>query len=205
MLGRAFQDSDTVANAPPVIILGNDLWRRRFNGDPNIIGKTIRISRRETPPTIIGVMPPGVRFLPAPAVAQEPNYNVNAQVDFWTPAAPNPNRLKQPMWNVVGRLQNGATLDSAQAELGRHRCEASASRPRLRRYHAQMQSLTAEMNRDGRRILLPLLGAAALVLLIACGNVAALLAGARTRAAAGIRGALRPRRRTLSAFPAGLR
>ena len=71
----------------PVIILGYELWQRKFNGDPNIVGKTIRMSRRETPPTIIGVMPPGVRFLPSPAAAQEPNYNVNATVDFWTPAA----------------------------------------------------------------------------------------------------------------------
>ncbi|MCI0666413.1 MAG: ABC transporter permease, partial [Acidobacteria bacterium] len=74
-LGRAFQDSDTVTNAPPVIILGYDLWRRRFNSDPDIIGKAIRISRRDTPPTVIGVMPSGVRFLPATGAAKEPNYN----------------------------------------------------------------------------------------------------------------------------------
>jgi putative ABC transport system permease protein len=174
-LGRAFQDSDTVANAPPVIILGHDLWQRRFNGDPNIIGKTVRISRRDTPPTIIGVMPPGVRFLPAPAVAQEPNYNVNARVDFWAPAAPNPDRLKQPNWNVVGRLQSGATLDAAQAELAVIIARQAQADRDFEGFTAQTQSLTSEMNRDGRRILLPLLGAAALVLLIACGNVAALL------------------------------
>src|SRR5262245_547025 len=111
-LGRAFQDSDTVNNAPPVVILGHDLWLRRFNGDPNIVGKTVRISRRNTPPTVIGVMPPGIRFLPAPSAAKEPNYNVNAQVDFWVPAAPSPESLKQPFWNVVGRLQSGTTLDA---------------------------------------------------------------------------------------------
>ncbi|HKQ73888.1 MAG TPA: ABC transporter permease [Blastocatellia bacterium] len=174
-LGRVFMDSDTVANAPPVIILGNDLWRRRFNGDPNIIGKTIRISRRDTPPTIIGVMPPGIRFLPAPAVAQEPNYNVNAQVDFWVPAAPDPNRLKQPIWNVVGRLQSGTALDGAQAELAVIAARQAQADRDFEGVTAKLQSLAAEMNRDGRRILLPLLGAAALVLLIACGNVAALL------------------------------
>jgi putative ABC transport system permease protein len=174
-LGRAFQDSDVVANAQPVIILGHDLWRRRFNGDPNIIGKTIRVSRRDTPPTVIGVMPPGIRFLPAPAVAQEPNYNVNAQVDFWIPVAPAPDRLKQPNWNVVGRLQSGVTPEAAQAELAVITARQAQADREFEGFTTQTQSLIAEMNHDGRRILLPLLGAAALVLLIACGNVAALL------------------------------
>ncbi|MGH9768527.1 MAG: ADOP family duplicated permease, partial [Blastocatellia bacterium] len=154
---------------------GHDLWRRKFNGDPNIIGKTIRINRRDTPPTVIGVMPPGVRFLPAPGAAKEPNYNVNAQVDFWVPAAPNPERLKQPGWNVVGQLQSGARLDAAQAELAVITARQAQADRDFEGFTARTQSLTAEMNRDGRRILLPLLGAAALVLLIACGNVAALL------------------------------
>ena len=174
-LGRAFQDSDTAANAPPVVIIGNDLWRRRFNGDPNIVGKTIRLSRRDTPPTVIGVMPPGVRFLPAPGAAKEPNYNVNAQVDYWIPGAPNPQILKAPFWNVVGRLQSGTTLDAAQAELAVMTARQAQAERDFAGVTARTQSLTDEMNRDGRRILLPLLGAAALVLLIACGNVAALL------------------------------
>jgi putative ABC transport system permease protein len=174
-MGRAFQDSDTITNAPPVIIIGYDLWQRRFNGDPNIIGKTVRISRSDTPPTVIGVMPPGIRFLPAPGAAKEPNYNVNSQVDFWFPAAPNPERLKQPGWNVVGRLQNGTTLDAAQAELAVIIARQAQADRDFAGFTAQTQSLTAEMNRDGHRILLPLLGASALVLLIACGNVAALL------------------------------
>jgi putative ABC transport system permease protein len=174
-IGRAFQDSDSLTNAPPVIILGHELWRVRFNSDPGVIGKTARISRFDTPPTIIGVMPPGIRFLPAPAVAQEPNYDVNAQVDFWIPARINPDSLKQPNWNVVGRLQNGTTLNAAQSELAVITARQSQAEREFEGFTAQTQSLTAEMNRDGRRILLPLLGAAALVLLIACGNVAALL------------------------------
>ena len=81
VLGRAFAESDA-APPTPVIVLGYELWQRKFNGDPNIVGKTMRMSRRDTPPTIIGVMPPGIRFLPSPAAAQEPNYNVNAVVDY---------------------------------------------------------------------------------------------------------------------------
>src|SRR6478672_1178052 len=175
VLGRTFLESETGTTPAQVIILGYDLWRRKFNGDPDIIGKTIRMSRRETPPTVIGVMPPGVRFLPSPTEAQEPNYNVNAAVDFWLPATPDPARLKQPQWDVVGRLQSGATLHQAQAELTILAARQAQADRDFEGVTPQVQSLTAELNRDGRRILLPLLGAAALVLLIACGNAAALL------------------------------
>ena len=116
-IGRTFQDLDTVEGAAPVIILGYDLWQRRFAGDPDVLGQPLPMSRRETPPTIIGVMPPAVRFLPSRSGAQEPNYDVDAQVDFWIPVIPNPELLQAPIWNVVGRLPAGVTLESAQAEL----------------------------------------------------------------------------------------
>ena len=58
LLGRTFNDSETTFRPKPVIILGYNLWRQKFNGDPAIIGKTIRISRWDTPPEVIGVMPP---------------------------------------------------------------------------------------------------------------------------------------------------
>ena len=90
VLGRTFVESETGAGPVRVIVLGYELWQRKFNGDPHIIGKTVRISRWDTPPTVIGVMPPGVRFLPSPTSAQEPNYDVNALVDFWIPVIPDP-------------------------------------------------------------------------------------------------------------------
>ena len=175
VLGRSFVESEVGTKPAPVIILGYDLWQRRFNGDRNIVGKTIRISRQDTPPTVIGVMPPGVRFLPSPGASQEPNYNVNALVDFWIPVTPNAKFLKEPRWDVVGRLRGGTTPVQAQSELaviaGR---EARADKD-FDGFDPQVQSMADFMNRDGRRILMPLLGAAALVLLIACGNTAALL------------------------------
>ena len=161
---------------PPAqsIILGYELWQRKFNGDPHIVGKTLRMSRRDTPPTVIGVMPPGVRFLPSPAAAKEPNYNVNALVDFWMPAS-RIRRAEATVWDVVGRLKDGVTPKQAQAELDDSR-RARRRRPSATsRLHARVQSLTDELNATAARILLPLFGAAALVLLIACGNTAALL------------------------------
>jgi predicted permease len=174
-MGRTFSEADMRPSAPPVVVLGYDLWQRRFHRDRNILGKTIRISRSDTPPVVIGVMPPGVRFLPSPGASQEPNYNINAHVDFWIPAVPNPARQKNPGWDVVGRLRAGVTPLQAQAELATITQREANSEHDFAGFAPRVEPLAEEMNRDGNRILLPLLGAAALVLLIACGNVAALL------------------------------
>jgi putative ABC transport system permease protein len=175
VLGRTFLESETGEKSAPVIILGYDLWQRKFNGDPNILGKTIRMSRANTPPTVIGVMPPRVRFLPSPGASQEPNYNLNALVDFWIPARVNPDRMKSRDWDIVARMKDGATLPQAQAELTTLATREAQSDRDFDGFAPSLHPLTEELNRDGRGILLPLMGAAGLVLLIACGNVAALL------------------------------
>jgi putative ABC transport system permease protein len=175
ILGRSFVEAEAGGKTAPVVLIGYDLWQRKFNGDPRIIGKTIRISRLDPPPTVIGVMPPGVRFLPSPGAAQEPNYNVNGLVQFWMPVTPNPARIKAMQWDVVVRLREGATPAQAESELrilaGR---EAQTERS-FEGFTPKIELLSDELNAAGGRILMPLLGAAALVLLIACGNAAALL------------------------------
>jgi putative ABC transport system permease protein len=175
VVGRGFAEQDFAQGPTKVILLGYEFWQRTFNGDPQIIGKTVRISRSEVPPTIIGVMPPGVRFLPSPGAAKEPNYNVNALVDFWSPAEPDPKYLKYPVWNMVARLKDGVTPQQGQGELAVLTAREAQAEKQFEGFRPQLQALTEEMNQDGRGILLPLLGAAALVLLIGCGNVAALL------------------------------
>ena len=173
--GRGFADADFQQGPTKAIMLGYEFWQREFAGDPQIIGKTVRVSRWQVAPTVIGVMQPEVRFLPSPGNAKEPNYDVNAKVDFWIPAEPDPKNLKEPDWNVVARLRDGATQEQAQQELAVLAAREAQTEKKYEGFRPQLQSLTDEMNRDGRRILLPLLGAAALVLLIACGNAAALL------------------------------
>src|ERR1700687_1068149 len=175
VLGRSFEDSDIGTGPVKVILLGYELWQRTFNGDPQIIGKTVRISRWEVPPTVIGVMPPGVRFLPSPGAAKEPNYDVNATVDFWIPAAPDPKYLKDPYWNLVARLRDGTMQQQGQQELALLAAREAQSEKGFEGFMPQLESVAEEMNQDGRRILLPLLGAATLVLLIGCGNAAGLL------------------------------
>ncbi len=177
VLGRKFVASDTAPSAAPVLMIGYEMWQRSFGGNPNILGQTVRVGRQDAPFEIVGVMQPGVRFLPSPNAAQEPNYDVNALVDIWAPFAPgsNPEELKRPQWNIVGRLAPGGTPEQAQAELALITARQAQADRDFAGFTPDVQLLTSEFNRDGERILLPLFGAAALVLLITCGNVAALL------------------------------
>jgi putative ABC transport system permease protein len=174
-LGHGFDDSDFEQGHVKSILLGYEFWQHAFGGDKQIIGKTVRISRWESSPVVIGVMEPGVRFLPSPGAAKEPNYDVNATVDWWVPLSLDPKDLKEPGWNVVGRLRDGVTPQRGLQELAVLTAREASAEKRFEGFSPQLEPLTDEMNRDGRRILLPLLGAAALVLLIACGNAAALL------------------------------
>ena len=174
-MGRGFDDSDFGQGPVKSIVLGYEFWQRVFGGDEQIIGKTVRISRWTVSPVVIGVVEPGVRFLPSPGASKEPNYDVNATVDFWVPAALDPKHLKDPGWNVVGRLRDGATMQRGQQELAVLTAREASEEKQFEGFAPQLEPLTDEMNRDGSRILLPLLGAAALVLLIACGNAAALM------------------------------
>ncbi len=175
VLGRAFTAEEAKPGANPVILISYDLWKRKFKGDRNVIGQTVKISRWPAPPSIIGVMPPGVRFLPSPGASQEPNYNLNARCDFWVPAAPNPQRLRNRNWDVVARMHSGVTPRQAQTELGIITAREIQADRDFEGFTPRLEPLTQELNREARGILLPLLGAAILVLLIACGNAAALL------------------------------
>ena len=190
--GRGFEEADFALGPTRAIVLGYEFWQRAFNGDPQIVGKTVRISRWDVPPTVIGVMQPGVRFLPSPGAAKEPNYNVNATVDFWAPVAANPKAMTDPYWDVVARVRPGIPLRQAQQELALLAARESQTEPQFEGFAPQLQPLADEMNGDGRRILLPLLGAAALVLLIGCGNAAALLLvrGLQRQQEYAVRGAL---------------
>lgn len=170
-IGRSFHEGDATVETPGVII-GHELWQRRFGGDPAVLGQTIRLSRMP-PLTVVGVMPPDVRFLPSPGVEQEPNYDLNGRVDFWQPM---PTQLRERgIWDVVALLKPGATVADAQAELTVLAARQAEADPNLEGVTAELEALTSVLNQDGKRILWPLLVSAGLVLLISCGNAAALL------------------------------
>ena len=74
VLGREFVAGEASrTKVPPTgIILGYELWQRQFHGDRSILGTAVRISRYPAPLPVVGVMPPGVRFLPIPATPANP-------------------------------------------------------------------------------------------------------------------------------------
>ncbi len=174
--GREFLPSEAASGGPPTaVIIGYDLWQRTFNGDPDIIGRSIRISRLPAPLPVVGVMPPDVRFLPDPGNASEPGYDVDAQVDFWVPVVADESQLTQRQWNVVGRLAPGMSADVVNAEVAAVAARQRAEDSTLEGLTATARPLLEVLNEDGRRLLLPLFGAVALVFFIACANVAGLL------------------------------
>jgi putative ABC transport system permease protein len=177
ILGREFLDSESARlNAPSTaIILGHDFWQRKFNADPNIVGKSVRLSRMPAPLPVVGVMPPGVRFLPDPAAASEPNYDVNARVDFWLPMTPDESRPGSRAGNIVARLRQGASAAEAQAEAAAIASGLAGSDSRLQGLTASATPVPDVLNKEGRQLLVPLFGSVGLVFLIACANVAGLL------------------------------
>ena len=176
-LGRAFLPSEGIRD--PVVIIGHDLWQRTFEADPHIIGRQIHLSRGDMrgigPRTIIGVMPPGVRFLPDASNASEPDYDVNERVDYWLPAQIDWKHAKEDLYNVAGRLRQGVSPAQAQAELDVLTARQALADHDFEGLTGRIEPLQEELNRDARRLLIPLFSAVALVFLIACGNVAGLL------------------------------
>lgn len=104
MLGRAFAEDDARVGAPLVVVIGHDLWQRRFLGDSSVIGRTVRVTGIAA--TIVGVMPDGFAF--------------PRNQELWTPLqfVPEAYEPRQgPAIDVIGRLAPGASVGRLQAEL----------------------------------------------------------------------------------------
>jgi putative ABC transport system permease protein len=157
------------------VIIGHTLWERQYNRDPNIIGKTLQISRMAAPLPIVGVMPAGVRFLPDPAASSEPNYDLNAQVEYFLPLAPDETNPRARGWNVVSRLRDGQSLEQAHDEIAGFTARQLREDPRLEGLTVSVRPMLEVLNREGRNLLQPLFGFVVLVFVVACVNVAGLL------------------------------
>jgi len=177
ILGRTFVDGEAARpDTPPgAIILGYERWQKSFGGDPAIVGKTIRLSRMPSPLPVVGVMSPGVRFLPDPGAAAEPNYDLHAPVDFWLARVPDASRPTSGAGFAVTRLKPGRTLEQARAELAALTTRVGADEPTLKDLTADVRLVEDVLNADGRALLVPLMGSVMLVFLIAVANVAGLL------------------------------
>jgi len=164
LIGRTFSPEEDLFNGPNAAVLTERLWQRRFGADHGVVGKALRVGNYTYP--IIGVMPDSVRF---PA----------ADVDFWIPAKLPPlvMRVRDARWeSAVGRLKEGATARSAQADLSAVQAHLAAQFPATDANWSPIVEALKEFTVGGiRRSLWILFGAVSLVLLITCANVACLL------------------------------
>ena len=175
-LGRTFRPEDSTAGAPPTILLGWELFERRFGGDRSIVGTQILVN--DEPTLVIGVMPRSFRLrLP-------PDASVPDRLQAWQPFWPDfdGGAREAQFLRVVGRLRPGVTIEQARGEIGaitgRLQAEDGISRA----------FTTVPLQDDGvreiRGPLVALFVGVGLLLMIACVNVASLQvarAAARSR------------------------
>jgi len=165
LLGRDFSSADDAQGAEPVAILSHGLWRSRYGGDDNIVGRTIRINGTAT--TVVGVMPDGFEFPLRAAV--------------WQPASQRPGFNAQKRdhrtFDVFGRLRDTATIEQARAEFTAVTAALAAAHPATNgtvgvRIVPFTESYVGPPT-EGPPLLM--ITAGILVLLIACANAANLL------------------------------
>ena len=162
--GREFTPEEETLNGPAAVLISDRFWRRRFNADPKIIGKNLRLDGHLTP--IIGVMPPSFLF-------------PNRDTDLWCPI-PAGISYGQPRENnwfiVIGRLKPGVTISQARANLATVQAQLGREFPKTdAQLSVGIEQLKETTIADSRRSLWLLFGSVTLLLIIACTNIVALL------------------------------
>jgi predicted permease len=173
LAGRVLTEADEVPAAPPVVLLGYDVWQSRLLGDPNVIGRTIQLG--ETYATVVGVMPKGFSF--------------PVSHDLWMPlktAGLHQAPLQGPGITIFGRIAPGVTFDEAQAELtviGRRAAgEFAATHEHLQPQVAPFTTVFHEHNGSDFKYLAAINLFAIMLIVLVSSNVALLLfARAATR------------------------
>jgi predicted permease len=166
-IGRSFSEEDDAPGTPETIILGYGYWQRRFGGDRDVLGQTVTVNGR--PREVVGVMPEGLEFL------------------RWRPAVYLPFQFDPAevyvgnfSYQAIGRLMPDATIESANADIDRmlplavERYPGGISLGMLEEagFAGNAHSLKEDVVGDVGSTLWVLLGTVAMVLLIACANVA---------------------------------
>ena len=167
-MGRSFIPEEGEPNSSDVVVISHGLWRRWFGGNPQVVGKVLNVAGMQA--TVIGVMPAGFRFM--------------NDTDLWAPVRVgmfDTEGRRSHSWQVVGRLKDGVTLEQAQSQMDVISAQLAEAYPESHDGKGMgfvpLGEGLAENYRPG---ILLLMGATTLLLLIACGNVAGLLAARAT-------------------------
>jgi len=164
LLGRTISDKDDRPNAPPVAILSYELWQRRFAADPKTVGRTVQLNDR--PVEVIGIMPAGFRFI----------YQDN---DVWSASQLDRNqnwrRMAGRFIRVVGRVKHGTTLAAARSEMRTLAEQLAVTYEFNQNTTVDLVPLRDELTGQVQSSIVVLYAAVAVLLLIACVNVANLL------------------------------
>ncbi|MGC1089341.1 MAG: ABC transporter permease, partial [Candidatus Acidiferrum sp.] len=158
-LGRSFTADECKWNGPRVTMLSDEVWRRRFGADPNIVGKTLTFDGG--PVTVVGVLPASFDF----GTIFTPGSSVDLFVPF--PLSPETNRWGNTI-AVVGRLKPGATVEKAQAEATILGKELEQLHPKLNDFEPKLSMLNEHVSGKARPAVLVLACAVGVVMLIVC-------------------------------------
>ena len=162
ILGREFREGEDQPGSPPVAMIGEGLWKRRFGGEASLLGQNVTLNGIDY--TVVGIAPAAPGLL--------------SNGDIWTPMTIDPSkefRLNH-LIIAVGRLKPGVTIEQAQSEMDGVARRVGQQYPEVKNWGIHLQTLyDLLVPRPLRTALLVLLGAVVLVLLIASANVANLL------------------------------
>ena len=162
-LGRTFTPEEDQPRRNNVAIISDALWQRKFGADRGVVNRAVRLDGDLV--TVVGVMPPGFSIL-------------DKTVQVWEPVGFSAeSRTPRGRWlHVVARVKRGTTIERAQQDMERVQAEMIRLFPRFNTgWRVRVRSLKDNLTHEARPALLVLLATVALVLLIACANVANLL------------------------------
>ena len=171
LVGRTFHPDDDRRGSPRTVVLGYGFWQRQFGGDAGVVGRTIVLSGKTF--TVVGIMPAAFMF--------------PVGTDIWTPLVPDLASIASGIPNgpidvfdvgvlfVLGRLKRGTSIDAARSDLNQVIADQSRRTHRQAHVESRMRPIVEEILGPARAGVQAWLAAVAVLLLVACANVAGLM------------------------------